>query len=695
VAGVFVNYRTGDGHWAALLLYEALKTRFGDHLVFHASRSIMPGDDFAREIEQRLANIDVLLAIIGVSWLSARNGSGRRLDDPNDWVRHEIRTALANDATVIPILIDGAAHLSEDALPDDIRELGRCMSLRLEHEEGHDADVATLLRRLTASIPTYVGEPWRVRLWGADGSVLGAGVVLPDNRVLTSAKAVTGTGGVVTAELVGLVHRPRIAARVIEEDLVPRGDGNQGDVALLELAAPLTVRAGAILRRTALSWDRPVYVCGFPAGREADVRLHATLTGPNGSTGEWLRLTATSPDNQLTSEGLLGAGVVDTETHDVIGIIVGGEPGAPAGAAWMIPTETIVNLIPRTGGRITGGAAADDAFSRPVEGPADQTESTRELTNWVTRRDTGDSLRIVVGSHGDVYAVVASSSREQQSQTSRSGNRVSPSLGSVDLALDAYGKTPDELARRVLSRAGIPLTDEAAPVDLMARVPPMTIVIDGVDHAADPIAVLEHIVGSLLGQGCRLVLGFRADTSPSLALARSYEKDVNSFERRLERLTAALEELEDTERRIMSLRTDVYDPGPVTDDSAFLAALPRALSAAAEEDGKDAVRTRRLLSRSERRIARWLRRARRSRAQFEQWVVERRDFRGMLDAYKDKANKNGLAEDIECSARYRTAHDLLWRSPTDLPAAIAAVREYREAIQLAVDVVHQNEKVQR
>jgi hypothetical protein len=131
----------------------------------------------------------------------------------------------------------------------------------------------------------------------------------------------------------------------------------------------------------------------------------------------------------------------------------------------------------------------------------------------------------------------------------------------------------------------------------------------------------------------------------------------------------------------------VWQPGAITADSAFLAALPTVLRATADEEGEDADRTRRLLNKSERNLARWVRRAKRSLARLEQWVVERGDFRGMLEAYKDMANEKELAEDIACSDRYRRAHDLLWWSPTDLPAAIAAVHEYREAIHEAVGAV--------
>jgi hypothetical protein len=52
----------------------------------------------------------VLLALIGLKWLDARdeNGTHRRLDDPDDFVRIEIVTALQRNIPVIPILLDGA-----------------------------------------------------------------------------------------------------------------------------------------------------------------------------------------------------------------------------------------------------------------------------------------------------------------------------------------------------------------------------------------------------------------------------------------------------------------------------------------------------------------------------------------------------------------------------------------------------------
>jgi len=229
-----------------------------------------------------------------------------------------------------------------------------------------------------------------------------------------------------------------------------------------------------------------------------------------------------------------------------------------------------------------------------------------------------------------------------------------------------------------------------APISGLAnnRVP-----IDGVDLAAHPTEIVEEVVRPLLRRGCRIVLGYRDEASPSLTMIHSLQ--MVSFEHRLEWLTLALNELETTEKDIMLLRVDMSDHEPIAADAAFLWALPATLRTIAEKEGEVADQTLRLLNKSEREIAGLLRKAKRSRARLEQWRVERTDFRGMLEAYQDMANRNGLAEDVRCSEYYRTAHDLLWHSPTDLPAAITAVGEYRDAIRQAVDAGRSSADEQR
>jgi hypothetical protein len=88
--------------------------------------NIQPGDKFDNVIEQNVGRCDVLIAFIGTIWISITDRSGtRRLEDPNDFVRLEVATALKRDILVIPVLVDGATMPRADELPQDLRELLR------------------------------------------------------------------------------------------------------------------------------------------------------------------------------------------------------------------------------------------------------------------------------------------------------------------------------------------------------------------------------------------------------------------------------------------------------------------------------------------------------------------------------------------------------------------------------------------
>jgi hypothetical protein len=59
---------------------------------------------------------------------------------------------------------------------------------------------------------------------------------------------------------------------------------------------------------------------------------------------------------------------------------------------------------------------------------------------------------------------------------------------------------------------------------------------------------------------------------------------------------------------------------------------------------------------------------------------ERGELRGLLDAYRAKAARQGAAENIELAALYQRARDQLRAAPCDLPAAGDAVRAYQLAV---------------
>ena len=97
--------------------------------------TIEPGLDFAEEVTRAVATCRVLVAVIGPAWLTAADGRGRRrLDDPGDFVRLEIKTALARGVRVIPVLARGAMMPSEDDMPENLAGLARRNALFIRHE---------------------------------------------------------------------------------------------------------------------------------------------------------------------------------------------------------------------------------------------------------------------------------------------------------------------------------------------------------------------------------------------------------------------------------------------------------------------------------------------------------------------------------------------------------------------------------
>jgi TIR domain len=143
---VFISYRRDDsaagyaGHLRADLVY-----RYGEANVF-MDLSIEPGVDFVDTLEDAVGSCAVLLAVIGRNWLTvtdAKSGK-RRLDNPMDWVRVEIATALKRNVRVIPVLFHGAHMPIEDDLPDDLKQLARRQALEIS-DTRWDYDVDNLL----------------------------------------------------------------------------------------------------------------------------------------------------------------------------------------------------------------------------------------------------------------------------------------------------------------------------------------------------------------------------------------------------------------------------------------------------------------------------------------------------------------------------------------------------------------------
>ena len=66
------------------------------------------------------------LALIGKQWLDSKDKGGkRRLDNPEDFVRIEIATALKRNIGVIPVLVDGVEIPRSTELPENLKALAQ------------------------------------------------------------------------------------------------------------------------------------------------------------------------------------------------------------------------------------------------------------------------------------------------------------------------------------------------------------------------------------------------------------------------------------------------------------------------------------------------------------------------------------------------------------------------------------------
>jgi TIR domain-containing protein len=128
-SGIFVSYRRDDSSGHAGRLADRLVEHFGRNRIFMDIDTIEPGEDFVTVIENAVGSCEILIAVIGAKWLSA-SGSGR-LDNPNNFVRLEIGTALRRDIRVIPVLVQRASMPKTQDLPEDLVKLTRRNAVEL------------------------------------------------------------------------------------------------------------------------------------------------------------------------------------------------------------------------------------------------------------------------------------------------------------------------------------------------------------------------------------------------------------------------------------------------------------------------------------------------------------------------------------------------------------------------------------
>lgn len=279
--------------------------------------------------------------------------------------------------------------------------------------------------------------------------------------------------------------------------------------------------------------------------------------------------------------------------------------------------------------------------------------------------------------------------------------------------MNATGRTVEEVRARIVDQLWAPGGDRTPDEELLSSsAPQMQLVIEGLDAAHQPEALVTDLLGPLVGRGGRVLLALRRPATPALQAAVAVPLTATLRER-LDRLDAAVAELDGAEvraeelaRRIGSLptlparavrrRLDIAtlrrDLGvPATDLAAVaadVAALERAVGRQQREQGAllDALQElteepdERPPGGAEQLVGLLTEYAARAAAD-DAAVTE---LRGLLEAYAARAADGGVAEDEALGGLLRSAARLL-RLPYDLSAARRAVEAYVAAVRAEIE----------
>lgn len=131
---IFISYRRKDSLSETALIYHHLVIKFGKDNIFKDADKISPGTTFPSRLREAFRNCQVLLVVIGPSWETIEQDGIRRLDNPKDWVRLEVESALSRGIPIIPVLVNRQLMPKPENLPTSIRKICDRQSTNIEKD---------------------------------------------------------------------------------------------------------------------------------------------------------------------------------------------------------------------------------------------------------------------------------------------------------------------------------------------------------------------------------------------------------------------------------------------------------------------------------------------------------------------------------------------------------------------------------
>jgi hypothetical protein len=138
-----MSYRRSDSAAIVGYIYERLAARYRKESIFRDINKMPLGKNFYEHIKEELADCDVVLVVIGPQWLATDAQGQSRIQQADDPVRLEVEAALGSGATVIPVLVEGAAIPKSADLPESLKNFPALAGTRVNVED-FDAHIERL-----------------------------------------------------------------------------------------------------------------------------------------------------------------------------------------------------------------------------------------------------------------------------------------------------------------------------------------------------------------------------------------------------------------------------------------------------------------------------------------------------------------------------------------------------------------------
>lgn len=157
---IFVSYRRTDSDIAGRIS-DRLIDEFGSESVFLDVDNIPVGSDFRKVIDDAIRKCTCVLAVIGPGWIRATEGGDKDsgdLQSETDYVRLEVKSALAQEKPLVPVLVGSVDMPEPQSIPEDIRRIAFLNAASIRSGHGFRQDVDGLIASIGSLHP---GAPAR------------------------------------------------------------------------------------------------------------------------------------------------------------------------------------------------------------------------------------------------------------------------------------------------------------------------------------------------------------------------------------------------------------------------------------------------------------------------------------------------------------------------------------------------------